>query len=270
MIRVYDSVMTMRADAVRTDACSNRDHGGASWYGGESPADTLRLTETGDQRLVSQAQELLDKLDTAIEVPRKAWERAPVGVYCAVPDVLAGLPTPMRRMVEQRDDRAPINIISVITSSGGLSAQVMLKRGVAILALAMALARVRPITLSVVSILDGKDNGETVVCARVNTAPLDLASACYVLTSAGFCRRLTYGLMMKINGARGSWPNKFRYGSADAGGYYTYLANMLSPDPAKTLVIGASQLNDPLISAPIQWINDQVARFTTAQELAAD
>lgn len=265
MIRRFDSIAALLQRAEETKSMTgNYGDTRNDWFG-ETLAETQRFSKFGDQRLVPEAETVLEKLDTQIETPRRVWERGPVGAYCVVPDVLAGLPTPMRFQHEIGDERAPVTILSISTSSGGIDAKVLMKRGTAILALVLALSRVRPISLHSVSILDGRDNGESVLSTRIETAPLDLSMACYALTSAGFARRLNYSLSKKIDGSQGFWPTKFNY-FATPDKYYNYLAELLAPDPKQTLVIGAAKLNDPILQNPILWINTQIRRFTETQE----
>jgi hypothetical protein len=269
MIIRYDSTAALAADYVKQNAkAASIHHGGwdqgNSWYGGESLEASLRFAQSGDIRLVDKAEALLDKLDTTIETNRKVWEPAPAGAYVCVPDVLAGRPTPMRRLTHQQDEMSPITILAVSTSSAGISADTLQRRGTVILALVMALSRVRPVSLQQLTIVDGKHEGETVITSEINTAPLDLATACYVLTSAGFARRLTYGLAAAHNKFRGGWPANFNYGSPHR--YYEILKGRLVSDPSRCLVIGAAQLGDEMLSDPVRWINKQIARFTAEQD----
>lgn len=273
MIRVFDSIASLRQKALDLDSMSNnsrdRGYGDAinSWVG-ESLQETIKFSELGDRRLVAEAEKLLDQLETQIEVPKRIWERSPAGSFCVVPDVLAGLPTPMRRQREIGDERAPITVLAVSTSSAAISHKTLMKRGTAILAFVLAIARLRPVSLDTVSILDGHvdPSGESIISTRIETAPLDISMAAYALTSAGFARRLNYSISKKLDKFMGSWPAKFQYGHPTGGGYYTYLAEVLSPDPSRTLVIGAAQLNDPILSDPVSWINTQIKRFTETQQ----
>lgn len=267
MIKRYPSIAAMRQHYIETvgDSGYESGYGNNSWYNNESRKRTLELSLSGDMRLVPFAEKELDRLDMSIETPRRSWTRGPAGAYCVVPDVLAGLPTPMRHMVSEPDERAPITILVITTSSAGIDAKTLERRGVTILALTMALTRIRPVSLQALSILNGRDNGETVLTAEINTHPLDLSTACYVLTSAGFARRITYQLSTKIGGATGSWPRKFSYDNPTK--YYNYLAETLAPDPSRTLVIGAAQLGDELLKNPQAWVERQVKRFTQAEEL---
>lgn len=266
MIRRFDSISALRQKAIDLD-CMRAYAASDSWVG-ETMAETLKWSEIGNRALVPEAEKLLSQLDTQIETPRRSWEPAPAGAFCVVPDVLAGLPTYMRRLRDNPSEHAPITILAISTSSGGIDAKILMKRGTAILALVMVLSQSRPISLHSVSILDGHidESGESVLCTRIETAPLDLSMATYALTSAGFARRMNYSISYKLDKSGGCWPTNFRYGHPTGGGYYDYLAATLSPDPNQTLVIGAAQLNDQLITAPVAWINDQVRRFTQDQE----
>lgn len=268
MIRSFDSLSALRTEALRTNATHRYAMGASSgnaWFGGETPDETLRFSELGDLRLVPRAEEMIDSIDQAIEVPRKVWERSPAGAFPCVPDVIAGLPTPMRRQIEVGDEHQPIEIYVNIVSSGGIDAKVLNKCSTAILALVMALSRVRPIQLSTIAPLHGADTGETVLITRINTAPLDLATACYALTSQGFSRRMNYQLAEKLNQFNGRWPKGWDYGTQGAK-YSADLTLRIASNPARTLMIVAPQLNDPIINDPIKWINEQIRHFTSQGE----
>jgi len=268
MIIRYDSTAALAADYVRRDAkAASIHHGGwqgNSWYGGESLEASLRFAQSGNTKLVPAAEALLSKLDTAIETNRKSWEPAPSGAFVCVPDVLAGRPTPMRRIAYQQDETSPITILVVTTSSVVISSDILAKRGTVILALVMALSRLRPVSLQQICAVDGKADGETIITSEINTTPLDLATACYVLTSAGFARRLTYDLAAAYNKFRGGWPAEMSWGNSDP--YFDRLKAKLVADPARCLIVKAAQSNDELLSDPVRWINKQIAHFTAEQE----
>lgn len=264
MIRRYDSIAALRHEYIEKGTTSTSTRMGSSWYGGENFADTVRLSETGDTSLVPEAEAIISRLDAAIETTRRSASRAPAGMFCVVPDVLAGLPTPMRRMIEEKDLHSPISIISSVNSSASVTAEQLKVRGTTILALVIALARIRPVNLHMLFIGDGKEGGETIFTAQINTSPLDLATACYVLTSAGFYRRIGFAIAEHMNRFCGGWPARFNY--YDQKPYLDHLAKKLSPDPERTLVIGPLHAADPLLSEPLPWINSQIARFTQAEE----
>lgn len=271
----YDSTAALREDYIKscgmpTSRTPSRDGWGHysrhDWYGGESAAQSCQLALSGDTKLVPDAEALLTQLDTHIETPRRVWNHSPVGPQCSIPEYIAGIPTCMRTLSYEMDEAAPITIFVTTTSSAGISAETLAKRGTVILALVMALSRVRPVSLHQLTIVDGQDkDGETVITSQINTNPLDLATACYVLTSAGFARRLTYDLAKAKNGFTGGWPRRYRYGNSAP--YFAYLKTKLAPaDPSKCLIIGSAELGDELLTQPLAWISKQISHFTHMQE----
>jgi hypothetical protein len=264
MIRKFTSIRQTIDTALDCKVDSIRTHMGKDWYNNESSTDTFRLAAEGDTTCVPAARAMLSKLETQIPTPKRIWERAPVGVFTAVPEFVAGFPTPMRRLVSAPDEHSPITIYVNTTSSSAIDAQTMTERGTVILALVMALIRTRPTRLYLLNILHGVEGGETVFAIPVPTAPLDLARACYTLTSVGYARRMLYGLATKLNGFNGKWPKAFNY--SDPKPYYDGLLVRLGADTKSTLLIPAAQLGDLLLSDPLKWIKTQIDRFTPNQE----
>ncbi len=268
MIKQYDSIADLHADYIARK-CRRKSFISInnSWYNNETPEQTQRYTRSGDTSLVSKAEEILESLETNIETERLQWERAPSGAYCVVPDVLAGLPTPMRRQASYTDTKAPINIFASTMSSAGVDSKTLAKRGTVILALVLALMRTRPVRLWQLTCTDGyaDRSGETIITAQINTAPLDLATACYVLTSAGFARDITYNLAEKLNDFSGGWPRAFNYRNPSA--YYNSLIDRLVPpsEAKNTLIIPGGQLGDRLLKEPLQWVQHYVDRFRKIQ-----
>ena len=266
MIKSYKSLSAM-ARAYKDLGCNSR-YGSArdSWLGGETESETLKFASFGNPTLVPAAEKQMEKLDAVIETQKLIWESAPVGAYYSVPDVIVGRPTCMRKKTFVADESAPIAIYVSTVCSRGISAETLAKRGTTILALVMALSRIRPTSLHIMSYVDGPNDrsGETVVTAQINTSPLDLASACYGLTSAGFTRLITYELMHKLNGAQGFWPRDYRYGGPQP--YLDGLKHKLNLDPKKTLMIAPAELHDELLANPIDWINQQIKLFTQENE----
>jgi hypothetical protein len=268
MIRLFDSPNSL-AEAYRTASPRKtryRSHvNPLSWFGNETREQSLHRASIGDASLVPEAEALLSSLDFAIETPRKEIHSCVAGGWPSVPDTLAGRPLTMRRIVHQPDEHAPITILVMGVSSGAISASILHRRGIGILALVMALARSRPITLKQVATLHGHDAaGETIFVTHINTAPLDLASACWTLASQGFMRRMNYDLAENINGFNGNWPRKYSYGNSQA--YLDYVVTLLGYDPATTLVIKPAEANDDLVRRPVQWITEQVNKFITKDE----
>jgi hypothetical protein len=267
MILQFDSINACVAAYTNYSEAATRLRGHSediSWHGGETRTMSLRLALAGDTTLVPEAEAIINQLDTVIETPRRVWEPAVAGAFCSVPDYLSGRPTNMRRQLIEIDDHAPIHILVSTTSSAAITAEIMRKRGTVILALVLALNRFRPITLRIVDIGDGIQDGETIVTAQINTAPLELATACYVLTSVGFARRILYGLKQAVNGFTGRWPRGYNFNNPSA--YYNSLSSRLGLDPKQTLVIGSARNNDPMLQHPLNWIEQQIKRFTQSEK----
>ncbi len=271
MIVQYDSLAALITAYKASGAYGAKGHGGMSgdeWYGGESATQSIDRTLHGDMTLVPEAERLLDRLDAEVDIPRPQWRPAVCGPYVNIPRLLNGEPAAFMRMQDEADDRSPVNILASVTCSAGIKAATLRKRGVVILALTMALARTRPVNLWTLNLSDGhRDNsGETLITARLQTSPLDLATACYALTSAGFVRRINYDLATAINDFRGLWPRAYSYGSGGQNRYMSELPARLGFDPKRTLVINPAELHDPLQTNPVAWIQSNIDRFRTADD----
>jgi len=233
------------------------------WYNNETTKETLQKCYNGDTSLVPMAERLMDKLDTQIETQRRIWEPCVAGAFPCVPDAIMGRPQSMRRIVHVPDEHTPINIFVVTTCSASISSNTMQERGIVILSLVMALSRIRPVSLKQIAFMHGIKDDETIITSDINTAPLDLASACYVLTSAGFARRITYGLARAMNNFNGRWPRAYSW---DKEQYLTDLLNKLTPNPKMSLLIREAHSYDAMLHDPIKWVNEQIKRFTQQEE----
>src|SRR5438046_5507292 len=125
----------------------------------------------------------MDQFTVDIALPVRTMVADCAGAYPIVPDYLMGMPDCMRRRTATDDDAAPIQIYVPVGSQATITAEQLRRRGCAILALTMALARVRPVDLSIIHYLEHTKAGESenVIVATIETRPLDLATACYVL-----------------------------------------------------------------------------------------
>lgn len=257
-IQHYASLSALAADAASRKAARHETHEDA-WYGNETAAQSLRLAVTGDDRLVAQAEAIIAKLDAAIDAPNRELIADCVGAYPVVPDYLMGMPECMRRRAAVPNEASPIAIWVCLTSSGRVTTATLLQRGVAILALTMALAQTRPIDLHVFNI-GRRGETESVITAPLNTRPLDLASACYALTSPGFCRRLCYGLAQELHIGVGGikWPEGY---VGDKAAYLAGVVARMGGEPARDLIIDGAHSGDAMLSDPIAWVNAQIARF---------
>ena len=194
------------ADAVRESYCEDS----ASWMGGESRAAYLRSVRTGDISKVAEAERLLEKIEVQMEREGIVWQNDMVGAYPDVAAFLANEPECMRRRHVTEDDRSPLRVWVDVSSSGSISASDLLPRGVAALALVMQLIRSgRAVELWTFTSIHGRKNGQSAVCVKMNTTPIDIASVAYCLTSQGYARGLCYGAGRQFNGFNGSWGRNY-------------------------------------------------------------
>lgn len=194
------------AQANATGAVEWKQHDYANFFGGDTAETACRKAREGDLSGVEASDELLARFERfAFETGRRAWVDDVCGSIPNVPAFIAGHPLAMRRRVRQDSASAPVAIVADLTTSAGISAEQIAKRGAAILALVRLLSSRRPVELWAGCMMQGKEQGMSAVFARIETAPLDLATAAYVMTSASFPRRLCYATARK-DGFAGRWP----------------------------------------------------------------
>jgi hypothetical protein len=205
---------TELANAAKTSYLS----GGGSWYGNETTEDYLRKTRTGDASRVADAEKLLAKIEPELQRDSVVWQNNVVGAYPDVAAFLANDPECMRRRHITEDERSPLRVWVDVTSSASFTWQDLLPRGIAALALVMQLIRSgRAVELWTYTSLHGKENGQTVICVKMATTPIDVASVAYCITSQGFARGLCYGTGRQMNGFNGSWGRNYvKYGTLAA------------------------------------------------------
>lgn len=259
MLLSFDSLgdFARFADSRVTDY--RRENSG-SFYGGMTWQEAVSSCYSGDLSLVAAAEALLDKIDASVEVERRLWSPSLYGAFPSVPDFLAGAPDCMRRLRPDPSDVSPVNIYVSTTSSAGISAETMLKRGVAIIALLLKLQQVRPVSLSLLAELHGQSDGACIECIRLESSPIDLSTACFAICRVGFARHLTYGVAQVMDRFNGGWPNGYR--SEHWATEIRQRVGMVEQD----LYIPAATAWDPIITDPVAWVNAQVAKYGTETE----
>lgn len=261
MIKRYENLIDFLKDAEKAGSSGRHS---SDWYGNLTWDQTVNKTRKGDDSLVPMAQELIDQLEQAdIEVPHREWTPDVYGAYGIVPDALAGSPVPMRRLTMHPTEVAPINIYVSTTSSAGISADVMLKRGVTILALCMKLQQIRPVSLYLLAETHGKTDGEFLQVIKLDSQPIGLAIACFTLTAVGFARHLTYRNAEKIDSFNGAWPNRYASGGSS---WVTHVKEVLCMTESD-LYIGAARAWDDLVTKPVEWINAQIKKLIDTGDL---
>ena len=213
----------------------------------------------GDDRLAAKANKLLDQLN--VDMPAtKVWrkKRSPFGGSVNFGDWLAGSPEPMRRRVKTDVDTAPLKIVVGVSCSSGITADQMERRGIVILALVLKLQEVRPLDLYLLTEDQARNDDFLYHLIKLETNPLALGTATFGLCSATIERHLSYTIISAQQGRGPAWPAD--YGTP---GYDQRRRDRLGLTP-EDLVIREAFLLDPLIHEPMEWLKDQLEKFTGA------
>ena len=136
------------------DACDRPDvrkltTGGDEWAGGTFD-QAIGYARHGDMSYVSEAERLVEKIDSEIDTEgvRPTWEPSVVGCFPLVPAFLAGTPEAMLARTDVPDARGDLDLWVELGVSACVSQDNMRRRGVMVLAAAMALSRVRNVRVT--------------------------------------------------------------------------------------------------------------------------
>ncbi len=143
----------------------------------------------GDDTNVAQAQALIERIEHETpETPVSAWVPNVFGAFPCVPEYLAGNPFCMRSRVSVADESNPIALYVPISAMAVVSAETIVQRGLACLALTLRLQSYRPVELY---LYHGWED-DILQVIKVETRPLALDTACFAMTSAAFLRKLCF------------------------------------------------------------------------------
>jgi hypothetical protein len=243
---------------------------GGSWTGGDTSAAACRKAKMGDLAGVARSDALLERFERfAFETERQRWVDDVCGGFPNVPAFLSGHPLAMRRRIADKDGAAPLAVIVDLTTSAGINADTIEKRGAAILALVRLLTMRRPVELWA-GVMTGSGIGNrnlAGVFCRLETAPLDLATAAYVMTSAGFPRAVCYPVAMESAGfTSGGWPyNDHNVSRANM----TAICAAAFHHASDTLCIPPVHMQDDITKNPEGWIEARLAELAPTQLEAA-
>jgi hypothetical protein len=172
----------------------------------------------------------------------------------------------MRRRQQDDSSVAPMAIIVDTCSSAFFSAEDLMKRGMIILALVRALSARRPVELWAGPVVDSNTSKNhnrgsknwAAIMSRIDGAPLDLARACYMLTSAGAPRRVGYSIGESDYNMYGTW-------SFDSNAISTkYMKDLFAPafpHVVDMLCIPPIYSGDPITKDPEKWMERSLSQF---------
>lgn len=234
----------------------------------------LKALENGDTTAVYAAEKIMQEMadQQVFTSGLKLLTSDVVGFMPIVPAVIAGLPECMlnRSISEIEATNTPISIYVQTTVSAGLSHKEIENRGIAILALAMAFANIRPIELYTVSLSDFYGDGEaTGSITRIETRPLDLARAAFMLCNVTMARMIGH----EVSKAHSRRKNN-RTGIPHAWGInpmseqsYELGRELIGCSPQDIYISGGYLLDKLMLNNPIQWVKNMIAKHSHSQEV---
>jgi len=255
-VRLFDNPTELAGyagDLLRTGKGKERDASSRDWNDEKNSSQAIVTFQTGDLSGVAKSDALLRQFeDRALVTHRPLWVADVAGPLPNVPAYLAGHPLAMKRRVRGGHEGAPIAIVVDIGAASMIERDQIERRGAAILALLRVLSARRPVELWAGAILDADEckNASAHFC-RLDTAPLDLARASYILTNPAAIR----GCLWTCADAFG-FTAYSPYGAGQA--HCRYTAELLGPafqNTADTIFLGRiSHQDDESIASPETWL----------------
>jgi hypothetical protein len=257
------------------DRNGTRFHRADSWVNHQDGQDSLRYMRGGDQRMVPASDAFLSQFEEINPPGPKFLVQDSVAGGCVnVGAFLAGSPMHMRLRTRNNIPTSPLCIVADMTSSCGIDATQLIKRGTAILALVRNLSSIRPVELYVSGnacsgYRGGQGGARTAghVLVRIDAAPLDLSRACHMLTAPSVPRIINHevfwNLHTDLNNARGAWcyndETTFRKHAKDV--YHRVLSH------AETMIfLAPPHMNDEAITDPVRWVKDMLVKYGSNPE----
>lgn len=161
-----------------------------SWAGG-SREDAQKWAREGNTSAVPAAEEIVSRINAKIDTHglRPQWTTSVTGAFPNVPAYLANSPETMFAMHNRNDrgSRTPVRVVYAPVCSASISVKNWEKRGAHVLALVIALSRVRPVDLTMITCYG---HGDHVI--HVPTRPMVMSEAAYVIAKTACYRRLSY------------------------------------------------------------------------------
>jgi len=237
-----------------------------SFQGGITGDQAIEKVTSGDHDLRKRTEILIDSfLDSnTIALPERIWELSPSGYFPCVPAVLSGEPENMFRVSKKSSTLSPLKIFCGIAASASFEKSQIEEKGIACAALAVALSSVRPVELFVHAEWGNGYDIQTIPVIRIETSPLDLTAAAFVLAHPAFLRTMTFRYCCHwVNDPHCSMP-------------WAYGGDPLEPERSKKIrnLIGATE-NDLVIHGAYSghgifgyhgndstsWLREQIAKY---------
>jgi hypothetical protein len=239
-------------------------------WAGASRAKTLACAQAGDSDRVADCDRLLSIMETGANfaTARSVTIAAVAGGVPNVPALLAGSPLSMRRRQRTTDQAAPLSVVVDIGVSSSVRHGTIARRGAAALALVRLLAATRPVTLWVaVGQQCSRHSAHAQNAAfvvRLDTAPLDLSRAAWLLCAPEAFRRAGFSVSQTVAG----YPTEsgVNWLNGDHKRHPALLADCL---PALTGTADCLVVPSLITSGSTQFDSDSAAAAWVQEQLAA-
>lgn len=264
----YDTMPAL-ADRVRAIAHHPRArefHDRGDWHGRHSWDEAISAMQHGDARNVAASDRILADLEGKLSFESRKFETIN-SVVGGVPNVgafLAGSPMNMRLRRRTESDLAPLHVVADGTVSAFFKSEQVRRRGCAVLALVRVLTNSRPVILHWMAATKHNNMSSMVLC-RIETSPIELARASFLLSETAAFRRVGLSVM---GTARSDLSLSPSYPLFPVGAAHEALQSILNVAPADLLYIPQMKMGDGLADDPTAWIIDKVERYGRAQEEA--
>lgn len=222
----------------------------------------VQLLRDGDLTHVEDAKNLLRAFQESVEVPHYVWNPAVAGSFANVPAYLVGSPTSMWKREIELNTATPVRIWVGVTSTVVITDEQILKRGVALAAFAMALSAKRPAYITPYGNghdydrLYGRSGDEgSVVSWDIQTSPMVLSELMACLSNSLVTRHVTHPIARFLN------PR------VPAGVPFKDIRRQDMPAvQPQDVWLPPMIASDKLVSAPIAWIKEQLAKYSEETE----
>lgn len=227
-------------------------------FRGGSYEQNLERLRIGDRTNLELAQKIMDQMHTqqVFSIGSPVLVPSVVGFIPNIPNYLAGVPQDMYNIEidETPSPTSPIKIFVETTVSAMLTQKELTARGVAALALTLALSMTRPVQLYTATFGCYNDWNGTVhgSIVPVMSNPIDLDRAVYMLTHSGFNRALAFPQISYQHN-----PKSARYTSIP---FPRNCRDICQCEPEDILIKGGHAEDTLMLNDPVAWVKQQLEK----------
>lgn len=285
---------------VKLNGHLNGYHPGTSsaWSTAETGRDDMR---NGTLENLDKAQAIVDELTLHVDTSRTQWQMDIVGAFPDVPSLLAGVPENMWNMLPDFSDKSPLVVWIGLTSQGNIEQDTLVKRGTALAAFVLAMSNIRQVILRPYVALGGnrfnipdrirsrrgRAYSEAEIKARKSPKPDDnvdptenlpddgkraIIISWDIQTSPMVLSELMTLARPEVTRYFGIEVCEQAFGKVAANdtSFHPYTLQERKMREALGVADGDMYLPqitsiDPMINNPVQWVQENVARFSVAQ-----